>query len=175
MWYVIQVFTGDEEKIVRMCDEIVGICDCEGSVLQKCFIPYALRKRRYCGGWHMEKKPLFPGYVFLTSSEPEVLFLSLKRVPGLTRLLGTGEEIVPLSAGEEKFLIKLGGEKQIVESSIGVIENDQIIITSGPLLGMEGCIRKIDRHKRAAWLEVRMMGRTIEAQVGLEVVEKKNK
>ena len=37
----------------------------------------------------------------------------------------------------------------------------------------EGLIKKIDRHKRRAYLELEMFGRKIETQVGLEVVAKR--
>ena len=195
MWYVIQVFTGTEEKTAESCCSVIGVQDkgADGAlqntdnvlqetdgtfqntdtVLRKCFIPYVIRKRRYCGEWHEEKKILFPGYVFLVSDNPGELFLRLKKVPGLTKLLGTGDEIVPLSAEEEELLKKLGGEDHVVEGSIGILEQDKIVITEGPLQGMEGYIRKIDRHKRTAWLEVELMGRKIETQVGLEIVEKR--
>ncbi len=195
MWYVIQVFTGTEERTAESCRRVIGIQDKDAddvlqdadsvfqgtdgilqnadTVLQKCFIPYVIRKRRYYGEWHEEKKILFPGYVFLVSDNPGELFLRLKKVPGLTKLLGTGDEIVPLSAEEEELLKKLGGESQVVEGSIGILEQDKIIVTEGPLQGMEGYIRKIDRHKRTAWLEVELMGRKIETQVGLEIVEKR--
>ena len=55
----------------------------------------------------------------------------------------------------------------------GIIENDTVLITRGPLKGHEGMIRRIDRHKRRAYLTVRMFGRTMETQVGLEIVAKK--
>lgn len=173
MWYVIQVRTGSEEKIVIQCQRIIQEHDCEGSVLRKCFIPYYEQKRRYEGAWHTERKILFPGYVFLVSDDLTKLRESLTGVIGMSRLLGTGDEIVPLSDEEVRVLQKLGGDSQIVEASIGVIEHDEIRITSGPLQGMEGCIKKIDRHKRMAWLEITMMGRLMEAQVGLEIVEKR--
>ena len=173
MWYVIQVFTGTEEKTADRCRSVIGIQDEKESVLRKCFIPYVIRKRRYCGAWHEEKKILFPGYVFLVSDDPGELFLRLKKVPGLTKLLGTGDEIVPLSETDEALLKKLGGEDQIVEGSIGILEQDRIIIMEGPLQGMEGLIKKIDRHKRAAWLEVKLMGMVVETQVGLEIVKKR--
>lgn len=173
MWYVIQVRTGSEEKIVVQCQKIIQEQDCEGSALRKCFIPYYEQKRRYEGAWHTEQKKLFPGYVFLVSDNLEQLQESLTEIVGLTKLLGIGEEIVPLMEEEVQWLKKLGGDSQVVEASIGVIEHDEIRIVSGPLEGMEGCIKKIDRHKRLAWLEVAMMGRIMEVQVGLEVVEKR--
>ena len=66
----------------------------------------------------------------------------------------------------------MGNEKQEVEMSIGIIEGDRVHIFEGPLQGMEGLIRKIDRHKRMAYLEVEMFGRMVEMRVGLEIIEK---
>ena len=37
---------------------------------------------------------------------------------------------------------------------------------------MEGLIRKIDRHKRMAYLKVEMFGRVVEMKVGVEIVER---
>lgn len=92
---------------------------------------------------------------------------------GLTKLLGTGQDVVPLTFGEIRFLQQFGKEEQIVEMSKGIIENDKIIVTQGPLKGNEGLIKKIDRHKRKAYLEIEMFGRKVETQVGVEIVEKR--
>ena len=114
----------------------------------------------------MNTKVLFPGYVFLVSEQVNALKEQLHRVLGLSKLIGTGEEIIPLSEDEVKLLKKLGKKEQIVEMSVGVIEDDCVKILEGPLMGMEGCIRKIDRHKRKAWIEVEMFGRSMEMQIG---------
>lgn len=56
--------------------------------------------------------------------------------------------------------------------SSGIIENDRVQILSGPLMGMEGNICRIDRHKRMAYMEIEMFGRTVEMKVGLEIIRK---
>ena len=111
--------------------------------------------------------------MFLVSEEKEKLFFELKRIIGLTKLLGIGETIVPLTAEEVDFLLSFGQKEQVVEMSEGIIENDCVIITKGPLKGNEGLIKKIDRHKRKAWMEIQMFGRTMEMQVGVEIVMKR--
>ena len=168
MWYVIQVRTGTEEDIQTQCAKLIG-----SEALERSFIPYSEQMKRYHGQWHKEKKPLFPGYVFLISPDKEQLFLQLKQVMGLTKLLGTGDEIVPLTEEEIRFLLEFGSEEQIVAMSEGIIENDQVLITRGPLKGREGLIKRIDRHKRRAYLEIGMFGRTLKTQVGLEIIRKK--
>ena len=97
----------------------------------------------------------------------------MKKVIGLTKLIGTGDEIVPLTEDEVTFLREFGKEEQVVGVSKGIIVDDKVIIQTGPLKGNEGLIKKIDRHKRKAWLELELFGRTVETQVGLEIVEKR--
>ena len=84
-----------------------------GKALEKCFIPYYEEMKRYQGEWHKEKKILFPGYVFAVSEDPEALFLELKRVIGLTKLLNTDHIIAALTPKEVEFLIDFGQEEQV--------------------------------------------------------------
>ena len=37
---------------------------------------------------------------------------------------------------------------------------------------MEGYIRKINRHKRKAWVSIEMFGRSVDMEVGLEIISK---
>ena len=73
---------------------------------------------------------------------------------------------------EVELLMRIGTDKQLVEMSSGIIENDRVRILSGPLMGMEGNIRRIDRHKRIAYLEIEMFGRTVEMKVELDIIRK---
>lgn len=168
MWYVIQVKAGTEERIRRQCESMI-----DKKIMEYCFIPCYEEKKKYQGNWHISRKLLFPGYVFIVSNRLEELFERLKEVHGLTRLIGTGKEIVALKEEEVYLLKRIGADERPVGISTGMIENGNVMVTEGPLKGMEGCIRKIDRHKRKAWLEIGMFGRVMELEVGLEIVIKK--
>ena len=124
MWYVLQVRTGTEENIRTQCRNNIP-----EAVLTRCFIPYYEEKRRIRGTWTVVKKVLFPGYVFAVTDRPDDLYQSLKHVIGLTKLIGTGQEIVPLTEEEKNFLEELGGREQIVAMSEGIIEGDQVVGT----------------------------------------------
>lgn len=167
MWYVMQVRTGTEENILNQCQKRIP-----KGILEHCFIPYYEEQRHIQGKWVIKKKILFPGYVFVITENLELLYENLKQIIGLTKLIGSGQEIIPLTEKEQHFLQEFGGDDQLVAMSEGVIENSVIRVTSGPLQGKEGCIRKIDRHKRKAWLELEMFGRSQMIQVGLEIVSK---
>ena len=167
MWYVVQVRSGTEENILLQCQRKIP-----KEILERGFIPYYEEKKRIRGTWTTRKRILFPGYLFVVTDQLDELYRKLKEVSGLTKLIGTGREIVPLTEKEKSFLLEFGGEEQLVSMSEGVIEHSMIRITSGPLQGKEGCIRKIDRHRRKAWLELELFGLTQTVQVGLEIVAK---
>ena len=168
MWYVMQVRTGTEERIRLQC-----VREIPPEVLRQCSIFYYEEKKRFQGAWQTERRILFPGYVFAETEDLDGLIQGLRPVIGLTKLIGTGREIVPLTPEEERFLWEFAGPEHLVAMSEGIIENSVIRILSGPLQGREGFIRKIDRHKRKAWLEMELFGRIQQVEVGLEVAVKR--
>ena len=56
--------------------------------------------------------------------------------------------------------------------SRGIIKSGELVILSGPLMGRTAQVKKIDRHKRLAYVEVEMLGRKNLVKLGLEVIEK---
>ena len=167
-WYVIQVRSGKEEWVMRCCALMI-----DDPCLRKSFLPFSKRLRKVRGEWIEREEILFPGYVFMISEDPTRLYQALKKIPDLTKMLGKDkEEIYPLPEDEVAFLKSFGKEEQIVEISSGYIEGDRIIVEQGPLKGKEGLIRRIDRHKRIAEIEIEFLGERRKAKVGLEIVRK---
>lgn len=105
---------------------------------------------------------------FLQSSD----YKALKRIPQLTRLLGTGEKWTPMTDEDIEIVELLSGGEHLMKFSEGYIQGDRMIVMRGPLKGLEGSISRIDRHRRLAWLTVELFGRTVELQAGLEVIRK---
>lgn len=102
----------------------------------------------------------------------EDLYKRLKVVPKLTKILKTGDDFIPLHDTEVEFMMRFGGKNHVVEMSVGYIEGDKVVVTEGPMTDWQGNVKKIDRHKRIAIIEVEMFGRMTDVTVGLEVVNK---
>ncbi|MEG0411144.1 MAG: antiterminator LoaP [Erysipelotrichaceae bacterium] len=169
-WYVIQVRGGYEEKIVRQCKLLIN-----PEVLEECFIPKYKKLIKKEGKWNEKEEILFKGYLFLISDQVNELFLELKKIPDLTKMLGkVDREIYPIYDQEVEFLKTFGKQEHVVDMSVGYITGDKIVVSDGPLKGKEGCIKKIDRHKRIAFIEVEFLGEVREAKVGLEIITKNN-
>lgn len=163
MWYAVWVRTGQEEKVLQMCSEMLP---------EQCFLPRYERARKQNGKWIKLKEPLFPGYLFFISDNVEMLIDGLKMVPDFTKVLGDDQEPIALYPHEIDFLQKYTNENRVLEMSYGFLEGDRLVVTDGPLKDYQGKIVRIDRHKRLATLEMEFFGRVVRMKVGMEVVEK---
>lgn len=166
--YVIQVMGGKEAHVRDLVSRQL-----RGQV-EDCFVPMREVMRRREGQWVTVRETLFPGYLFLETRAIERVMERLARIPAFTRLLGVGDErVIPLSEDEVIWLSTLMQPlSKVVEMSVGAMEGSRVVVTEGPLVGHEALISRIDRHRRAAYLDMRMFGRTKTIKVGLEVVRK---
>lgn len=170
MYYVIQVAPGTEQKTEALIKERV-----ETGLYNRCFHPLRHVRKKFRGEWRDLHEKLMPGYVFITSDTIADLYPELRRVPALTKLLGRneGEIFVPLAAGEAEWLEKItAGGTEAGLSQVAVAEGDKVMILSGPLMDMEGRVRKINLHKRIAEVEVHFMNRETVIHLGIELVGK---
>lgn len=166
--YVIQVMGGTETRVRDYIRKLMGSC------VTECYVPRREIFRREKGQWQTVRETLFPGYLFVRTDDIQQVSARLASVPAFTRLLGKSDErILPLSPDEVAWITSLmESVTKVVEASVGVIEGDHVVVTSGPLKGHEALISRVDRHKRLAYLDMRMFGRTKTIKVGLEIVRK---
>ena len=87
MWYVIQVPTGQEEQIIEEAKKYEVT-----EFLTELFTPRWENQKKIQGEWKELTGVIFPGYLFVITETPEALYQTLKRIPRLTKLLGTGEK-----------------------------------------------------------------------------------
>jgi len=125
-----------------------------------------------------EIEPLFPGYVFI---ESYISSLEFQRRTGyvisssndILRLLQYGDEDdIAMREGEKIALLNLLNDDHCIEPSLGIIEGDQVCIKDGPLVGWESKLKKIDRHKRQALIDIEVMGYQMRINAALEIVQK---
>ena len=167
--YVLQVIGGQESRVSEMISSYVS-----SGVVRECFIPRYEAMHRVRGVWKRRCEMLVPGYLFVDCDDAGVLSEQLQRIPAFTRLLGNDNTFIPLTAEETCWLNAFTdmGDR-VIKMSEGIIEGDKVIVLKGPLMGHEGMISKIDRHRRIAYLDVHILGRTKTVKVGLEIVNKR--
>ncbi len=168
-WFAIYVPTGKEEYAKNFIQKKL-----EGADV---FIPKVTVQRRVKGEIQTSTIPLFKGYIFVIASDEEMrekLLEVSKDTDKIYKLLKYSDtEGCVLHDSDVEILTAFLDKEKVMQKSEGIIIGDEIIIKRGPLVGKESIIKKINRHKMQATVQIEMMGRMCDMQVPLEIVEKK--
>ena len=143
-------------------------------LVDECFVPARELRKKFGGVWRTETQPLFPGYVFVRSGAIQPFVDCCRAAAHHPRVLGYEGGYSELTEREAALLDAIAGKggDWVARLSEGVIEGGEVRILQGPLMGHQGLIRKIDRHKRLAWVELPIMGRPVTVALGLAIVAK---
>lgn len=142
-------------------------------MLERCFVPKAEVMRKYEGTPRLVTLILLQGYVFMLSRNGSELARQLKALSFPVRLVGEQETTyIPLSTHEQQWFSAVLDSTSTMRFSRGYIEQGQTYVTEGPLRGFEQRIRKIDRHKKLAYIDIDMIEQRTTVRAGLEITRK---
>lgn len=173
--YALFVMTGYEHEVAKVISRSWRV---DGL---RPFVPMFDARFRKAGEVLSEKRRWIPGYVFIESEMSGLdFYLKIKPYVSCTekalKLLRYGNGHMDLSfemqEADRAFLSKLLNEEECIEMSYGYIKGSSIIVTDGPMIGLEGLIKKVNRHKMLATIETSIFGDIREVTVGLEIISK---
>lgn len=169
--YAVQVESGQEQ---RMCELLCGWMP--KTTVGRAFVPMREEAWAKQGVWQRRLRVLIPGYIFVQTQAPADFSQKLRAIPKFTRLLGSdGTQFTPLTPNDVVWLktFSANSDDYVAQMSRGFIEGDEVVVTEGPLRGLESKIVHIDRHKRLCTVETELLGRKTPVKVGLEIVWKR--
>lgn len=166
-WYVMQVLSGHEHKVIKM---LTTIADMPAG--DDCFVPKIERNKRLHGRWIKVMEKMYPGYVFVITNDILKIYYGAKDIPDLTRIIRESDGFARLKPNEEEFLRKIQNKDHVTEVSKGYKEGDKVVVTEGPLVEYAGQIKYINRHKQYAVIEIEMFGVKSDLRIGLEVLSR---
>lgn len=167
-WYVLFVRGGKEEKILSMLNK-------KGF---HAFLPRMEVIYRKQGKSIIQKKLMFPNYVFIESEMDYILFneklqnLRMEQSGIIKELKFDNEGTSALKEEEKQLIEELIGANKVMKHSVGYIKGDKVIVTQGSLKGLESEIVYINRHNRKAVLEISMFDQVVKLNTSLEIIEK---
>ncbi|MBO1581241.1 antiterminator LoaP [Bacillus sp. XF8] len=182
-WYVLYVETGQEEFVKYLIKKYID------KLTVEVIVPKRIIRERRQGELYEVSRPVFPGYVFLNTHMSVDLYYRLKQIPKCFRLLNSYKYRTDymiddvshdnvdrvFSTVEEKeiaLILQLLQKSETIGFSQLYAENSEVIVISGPLKGLEGIIKKIDRRKNRAKIELNFLGVVKLIDVGIEVLTK---
>jgi len=158
IWYLLKCPEENETGYIENCLKFMNLGEMEEVI---CF--RYQRMIRYGGKWHLENRMALPGCIFLSRTDAMTMKSNWQGNTGIR---------VSYIPCETPYLKKMCWEGNLVGMSRGIIRNEELMVTSGPLKGRERLIRKIDRHKRTAQIEIPLAGDKRLVTVGLEIYKK---
>jgi len=164
-WYVIHVFTGQEEKIKAFLDEEIeraGLRPKFGNIL----IPSEEIVEMRDGRKRSKSRVFFPGYMLvemLLDKETQHLILN---TPNVINFVGPRNHPTPLQKHEiDRILgrVDKASAQQLVEVPFKI--DDTIKIIDGPFKDFTGFIKEINQEKRKLKVMVSIFGRSTPVEV----------
>ena len=173
-WYVMSVLTGKENSSV----EDIRVYNIEKSIDH--ILPFVPTRETFFkknGDIKKETSIMFPGYLFIETSIGTYDFFNYvkdlrRKLHNTMTVLKYGESNEIAIRWEERLvLMKLMNHEWCVKTSLGFKENDTVKIKEGALVGCEGQIKKIDRHKMIALIEMNIFKKKSLIEVGLQIIK----
>lgn len=169
-WYVIQTYSGMEEKVR---DAIMGNLDQMGlkNKVEQILVPeeevVELKGTRRIE----KKKKMFPGYVFLEMELDDESWYAIRQTPGVARFIGTKVKPTPVSDREMQRVLKQIGVKE-EKLEIAFERGESVRVISGPFRGYTGTVDEINSDKGTLKVLINIFGRDTPVEVNYEHAEK---
>lgn len=168
-WHAVFGKTGSEDVIEKYIQYHFS-----GSELRT-FIPRRRITEVRQGKAYHAVKTLFPGYVLINTSMDTYKYNIIKSIPQIYSMVNQGGEYCSEIRDEEiEPLLNLARNENIIDYSKVLVENSRVFIISGPLTGMEGLIKKIDKRRGRAKVALYFMGEVKTIDLGVEIVTPMN-
>lgn len=164
--FVVSVQPGRERAISDRIKALAG-----PALVKDCFVLTHQILKKNQGSWRLCAENMFPGYLFVATDDVKAVQERLKHSSSSIRFLGAERRVFALRAEEEAFIRDFGGTAHVIGMSRGVIRHGAMEIGEGPLRGRADLIKKIDRHKRIAYLDLGVLNQP-QVKVGLEIASK---
>lgn len=169
-WYVIQTYSGSEEKVLEALKQTLEILHLEDVVTQILIPEEEIVELK--GRKRIEKKrKMFPGYVFLEMILTDETWYAIGQTPGVSRFIGTKVKPTPVSGREmQRVLKQIGAKEEKLE--IAFKKSETIRVVSGPFRGFTGIIDEINADKEKLKVLINIFGRDTPVEVNFEHAEK---
>ncbi len=130
-WYVIQTKPANEHRVeAHLSNQDISV-----------FLPMLETFQYLNGKMNPKIKPMFPGYLF-ARLDIHAVYYKVKWTRGVNKILGNGNEPIPISEKVIRTLRERLGANNVVRLDDGLKEGSVIQFTSGPFKDLMGVFDK---------------------------------
>ncbi|MDR3300989.1 MAG: transcription termination/antitermination protein NusG [Spirochaetaceae bacterium] len=180
-WYVLQVYSGYENKIEKTIRMMLDQGELDKGVIRDIKVPIETVTDVKDGKKRTQTRKFFPGYILVELDLPQTGWMitcsALKKIQGVSGFVGTTQDKRPgpLSANEAREILQKSGEikgEKPVRARQSFSVGEQIKITGGPFESFTGTIEEVNAEKNKLKVMVGIFGRNTPVEVDILQVEK---
>jgi transcriptional antiterminator NusG len=169
-WYVINTYSGHENKVKHNIEHRVATMDKQAKVRQV-VVPTEQITEMQNGQRVQKEQRTMPGYVLVNMDMSDETWALVKNTPGVTGFVGTRDKPVPLSQPEvDRLLHRETAERPRTRAQFSI--GEQVKVISGPLSDFSGEIAEINEDAAKLKVLVSIFGRETPVEVGYDQVKK---
>jgi len=171
-WYIVQTFSGFEQKIAATLKDIIKKQSLDDKI-ESVLVPMHEVTEVKRGKRVQRKKKYFPSYILVKMEMNKDLYHKIKNIQKVTGFLGTTGKPVPVSEKEiDKIMGRIKEGKLIPKTQISFDIGEQVKVCEGPFASFSGLVEEVDEEKLRLKVSVSIFGRPTPIDLEYNQVEK---
>ena len=171
-WYIIQTFSGSEQKVADTIKETVTNMKLEDKI-NEILVPMHQVTEVSRGRRVQRKKKYFPGYVLIKREMDNNIYHMIKGIKKVSGFLGSKGIPAPVSDKEiEKILGQIKDGVTQAQSAVEYSVGEKVQVIDGPFASFNGTVEDIDEEKSRLKVSVLIFGRPTPVELEFNQVEK---
>jgi transcriptional antiterminator NusG len=180
-WYVLQVYSGYENRIEKKLRGMMADGEIDRSILQDVKVPTEESTEIRDGKKRVQAKKVLPGYILLELDLPEdnwkAVCYAIRAINGVAGFVGATpmRKPQPLPAEEARAILARSGEikgEKASRAHTAFSLGERVKITDGPFESFTGVIDEVNNDKTKLKVMVGIFGRNTPVEVDFNQVEK---
>jgi transcriptional antiterminator NusG len=171
-WYIIHVFSGAEEFVVKALNEKINKYSMQSQVAE-IVIPKEKVIEIKDGRKVVSEKRSFPGYILVNMEMNDKNWYFVRNTPKVTGFVGAGKKPKPLSAKEVATILKhIETTQETPKPKYRFDVGEGVKIIDGPFINFNGMVDAVNEEKNQLKVTVTIFGRATPVDLNYLQVEK---
>ena len=171
-WYIIHVFSGAEEFVVKALDEKIKKFKMEDQIFEM-IIPKENVIEIKDGKKVVSEKRSFPGYMLVRMEMNDKNWYFVRNTPKVTGFVGAGKKPTPLTEEEVNQILHQSVATQEKPRPTEMYEKgEKIRITDGPFASFNGVVEEVNFDRSTLKVMVVIFGRDTPVEMEFRQVQK---
>jgi transcriptional antiterminator NusG len=171
-WYVVNVHSGCEKKVVQSLKEQIVLKKWEDRIFD-ILVPTEEVVEVKKGAKVTSERKFFPGYILIKMIMSDDAWHLIKNNPNVSGFLGSRNKPYPITEAEAQRIMTQMQEgierpREVVNFEIG----EQVRVSDGPFASFVGLVEEVDTEKSRLKVSVSIFGRATPVELEYSQVEK---